>query len=61
MQMIPATAEWARHWLYDWGGANVSVLLSVNRNLAPRLYTWLPGESTFSDPPPAFGVSTVSQ
>ncbi|MBE7940728.1 MULTISPECIES: phosphatase PAP2 family protein [Ramlibacter] len=36
MQMIPATAEWARHWLYDWGGANVSVLLSVNRNLAPQ-------------------------
>lgn len=37
--MVPATAEWVRHWLYDWGGANVAVLVAVNRSLAPQ-WAW---------------------
>lgn len=36
-----------RHWLYDWGGANADIFLSINRSLPdgllwlPEVLTWL--------------------
>lgn len=34
-------SEWIKHWLYDWGGANVVLFLDVNRAL-PEQMLWLP-------------------
>ena len=31
----------ARHWLYDWGGANVDLFLAIQRTL-PDGWIWLP-------------------
>jgi len=32
---------WIKHWMYDWGGANVGLFLDVNRAL-PEQMLWLP-------------------
>jgi len=38
----PDTAtQWARHWLYDWDGANVDLFLAIQRAL-PDGWIWLP-------------------
>lgn len=34
-------SETARHWLYDWGGANVEIFLVIQRTL-PEGWNWLP-------------------
>ncbi|MFZ3141271.1 phosphatase PAP2 family protein [Polaromonas sp.] len=39
---MPDTATlWLRHWLYDWGGANINLFLDIQRNL-PDGWLWLP-------------------
>ncbi|MBI2747422.1 MAG: phosphatase PAP2 family protein [Burkholderiales bacterium] len=38
----PDTAtQWTKHWLYDWGGANLDLFLAIQRTL-PEGWTWLP-------------------
>jgi membrane-associated phospholipid phosphatase len=34
-------SEWIKHWLYDWGGANIVLFLDINRAL-PEQMLWLP-------------------
>lgn len=41
MQVMTALSDLLRHWLYDWGGANVDIFLSMNRAVPERLL-WLP-------------------
>lgn len=39
---LPDTAtHWLKHWLYDWGGANVDLFLAIHRAL-PDSWLWLP-------------------
>lgn len=35
-----ATFPWLKHWLYDWGGANVDLFLAVQRGM-PDDWIWL--------------------
>ena len=35
-----------RHWLYDWGDANVDLFLSINRAV-PDAWLWLPESLTW--------------
>lgn len=46
MQAAPTTGEWLRHWLYDWGGANADLFLSMNRAV-PEGLVWLPEALTW--------------
>lgn len=47
MQAPATAAEWLRHWLYDWNGANVDLFLMVHRglpdgwSLLPEMLGWL--------------------
>ncbi|MBB6558691.1 membrane-associated phospholipid phosphatase [Acidovorax soli] len=41
MQTPDAATQWTRHWLYDWGGANVDLFLTIQRAL-PDGWIWLP-------------------
>ena len=41
MQAIDTVEQWTRHWLYDWGGANVDLFLAIQRAL-PDGWIWLP-------------------
>lgn len=41
MRLAETSAELARHWLYDWNGANMNLFLVVHRGL-PDGWTWLP-------------------
>lgn len=41
MQGLDTTTQWTKHWLYDWGGANVDLLLAIQRAL-PDGWLWLP-------------------
>jgi membrane-associated phospholipid phosphatase len=40
MQTLASAGDWSRHWLYDWGGANVDLFLSINRAV-PDAWLWL--------------------
>nr|WP_082753295.1 phosphatase PAP2 family protein [uncultured Acidovorax sp.] len=46
MQAVASWGEWFRHWLYDWGGANVDIFLSINRAMPDGLL-WLPEALTW--------------
>ena len=46
MQAAPTPEDWLRHWLYDWGGANADLFLSVNRAVPDGLM-WLPEALTW--------------
>lgn len=35
------TLQWAKHWLYDWDGANVNLFRALQRAL-PDSWVWLP-------------------
>lgn len=37
--------QWIRHWLYDWGGANMDLFLSLHRAL-PDSWVCLPEVSS---------------
>jgi len=41
MQAPDTVTQWLRHWLYDWGGANVDLFLGIQRTL-PDGWLWLP-------------------
>lgn len=41
MQAPYTVAQWTKHWLYDWGGANLDLFLAVQRTL-PDGWIWLP-------------------
>ncbi|MDP3857715.1 MAG: phosphatase PAP2 family protein [Stagnimonas sp.] len=41
MQAPDTATQWTRHWLYDWGGANVDLFLAIQRTL-PDGWIWLP-------------------
>jgi membrane-associated phospholipid phosphatase len=41
MQAPDMAAQWMKLWLYDWGGANVDLFLSIQRSLADG-WIWLP-------------------
>lgn len=41
MQGLDTATQWTKHWLYDWGGANVDLLLAIQRAL-PDSSLWLP-------------------
>lgn len=41
MKASDTAVQWAKHWLYDWGGANVDLFLAIQRTL-PDGWTWLP-------------------
>lgn len=41
MQAPDTMTQWTRHWLYDWGGANVDLFLAIQRAL-PDGWVWLP-------------------
>ena len=41
MQAPHTATQWTRHWLYDWGGANVDLFLIIQRAL-PDGWIWLP-------------------
>lgn len=41
MQAPHTATQWTRHWLYDWGGANVDLFLVIQRAL-PDGWIWLP-------------------
>lgn len=41
MQVPGTPAQWAKHWLYDWDGANVDLFLALQRAL-PDGWVWLP-------------------
>lgn len=46
---MQAPASWGsglRHWLYDWGGANVDIFLFINRGVPDGLL-WLPEALTW--------------
>lgn len=46
MEIPASTGDWVRHWLYDWGGANVDFFLSINRAV-PDAWLWLPESLTW--------------
>lgn len=46
MQAPPSLGDWLRHWLYDWGGANADIFLSINRAVPDGLL-WLPEALTW--------------
>lgn len=46
MQALASAGDWFRHWLYDWGGANVDLFLSMNRAV-PDAWLWLPESLTW--------------
>lgn len=46
MQAAPSVGDWLRHWLYDWGGANADIFLSINSALPDGLI-WLPEALTW--------------
>ena len=33
MQAPHTATQWTRHWLYDWGGANVDLFLVIQLSL----------------------------
>lgn len=39
--LAPSTVQPVRHWLYDWGGANVDAFLAIQRAW-PDAWLWLP-------------------
>lgn len=39
--LAPSTVQPVRHWLYDWGGANVDAFLAIQRAW-PDAWIWLP-------------------
>lgn len=41
MQAMDTATQWTRHWLYDWGGANLDLLLAIQRAL-PDGWIWAP-------------------
>jgi len=41
MQAPDIATQWTRHWLYDWGGANLDLFLAIQRTL-PDGWIWLP-------------------
>ena len=41
MQTLQIATQWLRHWLYDWGGANVILFQDIQRTL-PDGWIWLP-------------------
>lgn len=41
MQAPDMATQWMKHWLYDWGGANVDLFLGIQRTL-PDGWIWLP-------------------
>jgi membrane-associated phospholipid phosphatase len=41
MHAPDTVTSWPRHWLYDWGGANVDLFLAIQRTLPDRMH-WLP-------------------
>lgn len=41
MQAPDTATQWTKHWLYDWGGANVDLFLALQRAL-PDGWIWLP-------------------
>ncbi|CAN5472432.1 hypothetical protein BH10PSE16_BH10PSE16_04910 [soil metagenome] len=41
MQALGTATQWAKHWLYDWDGANVHLFLAIQRAL-PDGWMWLP-------------------
>ncbi len=41
MQAPDMATQWMKLWLYDWGGANVDLFLSIQRTLADG-WIWLP-------------------
>lgn len=41
MQTPETATQLLRHWLYDWGGANVDLFLAIQRTL-PDDWMWLP-------------------
>ena len=43
---VASLADWVRHWLYDWDGANVEIFLSINRAVPDGLL-WLPEALTW--------------
>jgi len=40
MQAADSSAQWAKHWLYDWDGSNVDLFLALQRGL-PEGWVWL--------------------
>lgn len=46
MQALVSSGDWFRHWLYDWGGANVDLFLSINRAVSDA-WLWLPESLTW--------------
>lgn len=41
MQTPHTVTQWIKHWLYDWGGANVDIFQAIQRTL-PDGWIWLP-------------------
>lgn len=41
MQALGIESQWMKHWLYDWGGANVTLFLGIQRSLTDG-WIWLP-------------------
>lgn len=41
MQVPDTATRWTRHWLYDWGGANVDLFLAIQHAL-PDSWIWVP-------------------
>ena len=41
MQTPDHATQWTKHWLYDWGGANMDLFLAIQRAL-PDGWIWLP-------------------
>ena len=41
METMASSGDLFRHWMYDWGGANVDIFLSINRAVPDGL-VWLP-------------------
>ena len=46
MQAPASLGHGLRHWLYDWGDANVDLFLSINRAV-PDAWLWLPESLTW--------------
>lgn len=42
MQAPDIATQGIKHWLYDWGGSNVDLFLTIQRTL-PDGWIWLPG------------------
>lgn len=41
MQAMDTATQWTRHWLYDWGGANVDLFHAIQRALSDG-WLWAP-------------------